>query len=178
MAQFSDPAGNFNPYEPPSAMADGAPVKDPDDEWMLLPAERGTRWWARFVDNFLLGITFVPGIFLADFGTRGDAPGPGFLLMFILPFFLLLYQWYLVTTRGQTIAKRWMNIKIVRLDGSDVGFVNGVILRGWVMLMIQLIPYVGSIMGLVDAVMIFGDERRCLHDHIAGTKVVLALRTS
>jgi hypothetical protein len=25
-----------------------------------------------------------------------------------------------------------------------------------------------------DAVMIFGEERRCLHDQIAGTKVILA----
>ena len=27
------------------------------------------------------------------------------------------YQWYLITTSGQTVAKRWLGIKIVRNDG-------------------------------------------------------------
>ena len=43
------------------------------------------------------------------------------------------YQWYLISTTGQSLAKRWMGIKIVRIDGTPVNFVNGVILRSWVM---------------------------------------------
>ena len=32
----------------------------------------------------------------------------------------------------------------------------------------------GNIVLLIDGVVIFGHERRCLHDYIAGTKVVKA----
>ena len=36
--------------------------------------------------------------------------------------------------------------------------------------------YIGTVIGLGNAVMIFGEQRRCLHDQLAGPKVVLALR--
>jgi uncharacterized RDD family membrane protein YckC len=42
---------------------------------------------------------------------------------------VLLLQAYLVTTTGQSIAKRWFRIKIVKVDGSPVNFVSGVLLR-------------------------------------------------
>jgi uncharacterized RDD family membrane protein YckC len=86
----------------------------------------------------------------------------------------MIYQWYLIATTGQSLAKRWLGIKIVRLDGSPVGFVNGVILRSWVVGALSNIPILGTIIGLVNPLMIFGEERRCLHDHIAGTRVVVA----
>jgi hypothetical protein len=37
--------------------------------------------------------------------------------------------------------------------------------------------YIGTVTGLGNAVMIFGEQRRCLHDQLAGTQVVLALHT-
>ena len=65
-----------------------------------------------------------------------------------------------------------LGMKIVKTDGSDVNFVSGVILRSWVTGALSNIPFIGGIIGLVDALMIFGEEHRCLHDHIAGTKVI------
>jgi uncharacterized RDD family membrane protein YckC len=35
-----------------------------------------------------------------------------------------------------------------------------------------LIPVIGPYLSLVDVVFIFGSERRCIHDRLAGTKVV------
>jgi uncharacterized RDD family membrane protein YckC len=70
-----------------------------------------------------------------------------------------------------------MGIKIVKLDGSPVNFVSGVIMRNWIVGLMGGIPYVGSCIRLVDTLMIFGDERRCIHDRIAGTKVIVALRS-
>ena len=103
----------------------------------------------------------------------------GLMALMVLAF--LAYQWYLVATTGQSLAKRWMGIKIVRLDGSPVGFVHGVLLRSWVISMatnaISTTPglrTLGRLVHLVDALMIFGEERRCLHDHIAGTRVIVA----
>ena len=46
--------------------------------------------------------------------------------------FILGYNWYLIATRGQTIAKRWLKLKIVRENGKPVDFKTGVALRSWI----------------------------------------------
>ena len=81
-------------------------------------------------------------------------------------------QWYLIATSGQTVGKKLVGVKIVKTTGEDVNFVSGVILRAWVPAVIGWVPFVGSIFGLVNILFIFGAEHRCLHDMIAGTKVI------
>ena len=95
-------------------------------------------------------------------------------LMVLMVLAFMGYQWYLIATTGQTLAKRWLGIKIVRVDGTPLGFVNGVILRSWVLGLLGNIPIVGPLVSLVNPLMIFGEERRCLHDQIAGTRVIVA----
>jgi uncharacterized RDD family membrane protein YckC len=167
MPSFNDPQGDYNPYAPPTA-ADDVP-ESAGDEYQIL-AERGTRWWARFVDQLLTILAALPAVF--GFVSEANGIGAGLLLF---PLGFLCYQWYLVATTGQTLAKKWMGIKIVKMDGSRVDFVSGVLLREWLLLGASAIPYIGGFIGLVDAVMIFNQERRCLHDQIAGTKVILAM---
>ena len=90
---------------------------------------------------------------------------------------LAIYQWYLLSTTGQSLAKKWLGIRIVKVDGSPVDFVSAVLLRSWVywaLVVFGSVIVIGSVLPLVDALMIFGDERRCLRDHLAGTKVVQA----
>src|SRR5262249_52126407 len=108
----------------------------------------------------------------------------------VLPLHIL--QWALIATRGQTLGKMMIKTRIVRMDGSSVGFVHGVVLRIWVItipswilvgLMLTgmdprtLLPASVAIglIGLLDALFIFGESRRCLHDLIAGTRVIQAL---
>jgi uncharacterized RDD family membrane protein YckC len=78
-----------------------------------------------------------------------------------------------VATTGQSLGKKWLGIKIVKMDGTEVDLVSGVILRSWVIGGCTYIPYVGSCVWLLDALWIFGQEQRCLHDHIANTKVIV-----
>ena len=61
-----------------------------------------------------------------------------------------------------------LDIKIVKLDGANGGFMTNVLMRDIVNGLICLIP----LYGLVDILFIFSEERRCIHDHIAGTKVI------
>jgi uncharacterized RDD family membrane protein YckC len=178
--QFDDPKDGYNPYAPPVADF-GKGYEEPADELIL--AERGTRLGARILDGLLLFGTAIPGVIIAAMTvsssfTRGR-PTPGDIGMFVavmtlftIP--LVLYQWYLLATTGQTLGKRWLGIKVVKMDGAPVDFVSGVFLRNWVPGMIGFVPTVGPIFGLVDILFIFGNERRCLHDMIAGTKVVIA----
>ncbi|HLK92124.1 MAG TPA: RDD family protein [Polyangia bacterium] len=90
---------------------------------------------------------------------------------------LMIIQMYWLAAHGQTLGKRWMKIRIVRLDGSKAGFVGTVLLRGLLNLgvylaLLLLFPPLGYVYALVDVLFIFGPQNRCLHDMIAGTKVV------
>ena len=89
--------------------------------------------------------------------------------------FLILYQWYLLSTQGQTIGKQLMKIRIVRFeDNGTAGFVKAVLLRGFVNGLIGAIPLLGFIYSLVDICFIFREDRRCIHDMIGGTHVIQA----
>lgn len=161
-------AGNFNPYAPPSTEAQYGHGFGADVHEDAILADRGTRLGARIVDNVLYvaaGVLgFLPGLLI---GEELAMAGGAVVAMLVLA----VYQWILIATTGQSLAKKWLGIRIVRLDGSELGFLYGVVLRSWV---IEFIGALFSPVALVDALLIFGDERRCLHDHLAGTKVVVA----
>jgi uncharacterized RDD family membrane protein YckC/DNA-directed RNA polymerase subunit RPC12/RpoP len=81
-----------------------------------------------------------------------------------------IFQWNLIASRGQSIGKFVCCIRIVRTTGHLPGFFNGIFLRNWVRNLLNIIP----LFGLLDLLFIFGPAQRCLHDHIAGTRVVHA----
>ena len=164
-----------NPYAPPAASTEVLPFQ-PDFGGYGFPAERGTRFAAHMVDNLLYLPTLIPGGIAAALllDTPEDLDNvANFILVYgllgLFPLMLASYQWYLVAQTGQSLAKRWFRIKIVRMDGSLPGFVYGVLLRSWVL---QALNAACNLVGLIDALMIFGQESRCLHDQIAGTKVI------
>ena len=79
-------------------------------------------------------------------------------------------QWILLAVRGQTLGKIAMGVQIVPMDdGSKPGFVKAVVIRLWLRRLLLFIPF----FGLIDLPFIFGEERRCLHDLMVGTKVVV-----
>ena len=61
-----------------------------------------------------------------------------------------------------------MGIKIVTLSGTNGGFVPNVLMRSFLNSLIGMVPFYS----LVDVLFIFRDDQRCIHDMIAGTKVV------
>jgi uncharacterized RDD family membrane protein YckC len=186
--QLNDPNSPYNPYSPPAA---GAAYNAPGGNYYgdQVLADRGTRFGAALLDGLLALVCAIPGgalLFFQAFNSastrhgRANAFEPadligGIVLMMALALPLAIYQWYLITKSGQSLGKRWTGIKIVKLDGSPVDFVSGVVMRIWVVAAIGMVPYVGSCVSIVDPLMIFGDERRCLHDLIAGTKVIVAM---
>ena len=78
----------------------------------------------------------------------------------------------LLSKNGQTIGKRAVGTKLVRTDGSPVEVWRVVLLRWLPLFIVQMIPFVGSIGGLADALVIFGSDKRCIHDYIADTIVI------
>ena len=87
---------------------------------------------------------------------------------------LVIYQLMMLHRQGQTIGKRAMKVRIVRTDGSHCGIGRLIALRWLVPALIGAIPLVGGLFSLLDPLMIFRENRLCLHDNIADTKVVQA----
>lgn len=81
---------------------------------------------------------------------------------------------YLVKKNGQTIGKKLLGIKVVRTDGSPATLGRIFWLRNVPLWLVSLIPVVGSVVSLVDSLVIFRASRQCLHDQIAGTIVIEA----
>ena len=146
------------------------------------PAPIMSRLIASFVDSALSFISCLVGImlivWLAKSGMmenpldaiRLHRPLNPAILVILgwTPALLVVGQWYLLATSGQTIGKKLLMIRIVSESGSLPGFLRAVVLRNWVRALLSLIPF----FGLIDVLFIFSDSRKCLHDYIAGTKVV------
>lgn len=73
----------------------------------------------------------------------------------------------LLAKHGQTIGKRMLNIKITHMMGSPVAMNVMVTRRYLLLLFADLVP----MLSLINALPIFY-KRRCLHDYLAGTRVI------
>lgn len=173
-----------DPYQAPNTvLVDPVPLDE------LVPAERLTRLGAALLDGLLQGLVILPLMFgaLFYFGVFSGEPDPkmfdflqgggqillslGFLVVGFAIFLLL--QGYPLSRYGQTWAKRWLGIRIVDEQGHKPEFVRLVLLRYGVVQLAGLVPCLGPLFGLVDPLCIFRDDRRCLHDLMAGTRVVV-----
>ena len=65
-------------------------------------------------------------------------------------------------------------MKIVDLQGNKPEFGKLIGLRYLTTWVIGMVPVLGTIYQLVNVLFIFGNDRRCIHDKIAGTRVVVA----
>jgi uncharacterized RDD family membrane protein YckC len=152
-------------------------------------ASRVSRLAAAIIDTLLILGAMVPGIIcllVANVSLKGAQLRPTDLtlaivalaLLALLPLPLALFQIVLITRDGQTIGKRLLGIRMVKSDEEWVpGFVDGWLLRSFVFNVIALVPSFflpgsGGIFALIDVLFIFRDDRRCLHDLVAGTKVI------
>lgn len=84
----------------------------------------------------------------------------------------LLINGQLLYKNGQTMGKKFMNLKIVEINNKPLEIQASYGLRYFVPALLPLIPVFGYVLSLVDFLLIFAGDRRCIHDHLAGTKVV------
>lgn len=139
-------------------------------------ASRGARLGAVIVDQACLFGAIAVGVLLVVLGGGEQALtilGIGLAIVLFLA--IAITQLVLLSSRGQTIGKRLVGIRIVKLDtGENGGFVANVVMRAFVPALIGAVPYVGPLFSIVDTLFIFREDYRCIHDHIAGTVVVSA----
>jgi uncharacterized RDD family membrane protein YckC len=167
--------GPSDRYAPPIAALSDAP----DSQGGIEIGGRWMRFWAALIDGLLQGIVGIPLMFLitgASWRTLGD-PGHKYQLVGISIGVFIVLQGWLLATHGQTIGKKLLGLRIVMVDGSRVPFGRLIGLRYLPTTLLSQVPFVGWILGLVDACLIFRASRRTLHDEIAGTIVATAEST-
>lgn len=82
---------------------------------------------------------------------------------------------HLLAQRGQTVGKMAVGVRIVSgQTGRIVPLWNAFGLRYAAFQLAFQIPIAGTLFALADALFIFGERRRCLHDFVARTAVVNA----
>lgn len=150
-------------------------------------ADRVTRLGAVVIDGLawvipmgiLIALAFASAISLdgdADISVGNPFMAAIFgFLAFIYFVCFLIYQLTLMSRYGQTLGKRLLNIKVVDVrTGEKCPLGRYFWLRSVVPGLIGGIPFIGGFFSLVDILFIFADDRRCIHDKIAETKVVVA----
>ena len=163
-----------NPYAAPTAQAPIAPVERYDDG--LVTAGRLQRLMAYLVDLAIGVVVMVPALigilrFRPERGI-GELGGSLIGLSVIAMLALFVYTLILLAREGQTLGKRAIGIRIVRTDGERASLGRLIGLRYIAPGLVGAIPYVGWAFSLANILWIFGEERRCLHDHFADTMVV------
>lgn len=162
-------------------------------------ADRGLRLVARLIDWGLEIVCCLPGTMLlrpqlaemVEGMMHGQQPnfedmdmqrlafgglilGLGWLLAFVI-------QVILLSLRGQSVGKILVRVRIVRLDGTKAGFLHAWLLREALVtiigMAIAILPFIGPLLlrpafHLTDWLFIFRTDQRCVHDLIAGTRVV------
>ncbi|HWG58634.1 MAG TPA: RDD family protein [Candidatus Acidoferrales bacterium] len=142
------------------------------------------RLGARFIDGFifLVPIAIVAAIVMPNLIPTAAAPGRvtvnrifAFEATVIIAsiVFALLYEVLMLRYWGATVGKMACGVKVVRPDGSGLGW--GVSFGRYLMfnVVISMIPFVNWILLLTTAIMAGVDEeKRGLHDRVCGTRVV------
>ena len=146
-------------------------------------AGRGSRLGAVIIDSVIIIPTFIGIAMITGFWDEimpRMASGIPLslkenLIMFLVgqSIFLILNGSFLANY-GQTIGKRVMKIKIVDMEGNNLGLIKLYSLRYLTFSLFSQIPVAGGLISLVNVLFIFGKERRCLHDRLAGTQVLQA----
>ena len=161
-----------NRFAPPAAH-----VEDVAGDTGALPlAGRGARFGALLIDLVLLwlGSWLVASLFVPSMteelrvGARSFLNYLGVQLLIGFGVYLLLNGW-LLATRGQTLGKMALKLRIVRPDGAQAGFVRLFLVRYLLNNLLCLIPLLGLLYALADCLSIFRESRRCLHDSNADT---------
>ncbi len=142
-------------------------------------AGRGARLGGAIIDTLLMLVIIWPLMFFTDYVERAatDSLEPIDYVLTTVPGFIMFFVFhgYLLATRGQTIGKMLVKTRIVSVeDGKILRFGPLIGLRYVPIWVASLIPGVGSILAVIDVLFIFREDRRCVHDLIAGTKVIRA----
>jgi uncharacterized RDD family membrane protein YckC len=137
----------------------------------------GIRFGARFVDGLIFMVPFAIVLILVmpSFlrNPTGKAPLFNGAFVVIALVFSLFYEVLMLRYWGATLGKMACGLKVVRSDGTSLGW--GVSFGRYFMynVVISAVPFVNWILLITTAIMAGTDEqRRGLHDRVCDTRVI------
>jgi len=168
---------NWQPYSEVRSAAPGAPpLRRPGGFWI--------RFAARCIDAILVGIVSsiiriplmaVFGISAIGMVTSGDPsqligaiPGlVGLAMLSACINFVIAagYETYMVATKGATLGKMALGLKVIRVDGGPLNMQQA-LGRSLATILSGLILFIGYIIAAFD------DQKRALHDRLCDTLVI------
>jgi len=162
-----------NPYQTPTAQP--APATR---ESATPLAGRGERLAGAIIDTLASLVIIGPMLYFSGAWTTMMETGALDLVSTLTWFILggvvfIAVQGYLLFNRQQTIGKWLLGMKIVGMEQESVpaGKLYG--MRYLLMHVLSQIPVLNLAM-LIDPLLIFRKDKRCLHDLLAGTQVIEA----
>ena len=163
-----------NPYRAPDLANDPAASQPVE----ILPlASLGQRFAAWLIDFLTIAGPLVVIVYwnlippLTNLMASEDALSESISNVVAFLIFLAVHG-YLVHTRDQTIGKLALGIKVTKLNGESPSTLTQLGLRYGFFYLIDALPQAGAFISFVSVLFIFGRQRRCLHDQLAGTRVV------
>lgn len=171
------PPSAYETYQP--GLGIGGPTK----------AEPGMRLLARIIDSilvgvigFVIGLIFGVGAAFTASDNAGVSIGSSIIAGLIGTLIAIAYEVFLVGTRGQTLGKMAVGIKVIRTDGQPMDLMTAATRHSpsIALRVLGIIPIVGIITGLglivlaiVNCVMVFSNGES-VYDKIGKTMVVSA----
>ncbi len=147
-------------------------------------ASRWQRLWGALLDGLIAMAIVFPVMWISGVwqplmqGEQISVEQRIWLFIFgVILFFVL--QGYLLAKHGQTIGKRIVGTRIVSAEDGQIFPLSRIFwLRLLPVSLIGQIPTFGQWLSIIDVLFIFRKDKRCIHDLIAGTKVVKANASS
>ena len=140
-------------------------------------ASRLSRLGASILDSLILMAVTLPVMYFTggfDVIDTGVEPSWTYSLLIGLVGVgcFIVFNASLLARYGQTIGKKVVGIKIVDLDGNLPTIKSHLLVTYATYFMPGQIPVIGQLVSVINILFIFGKQRRCIHDHVAGTQVV------
>lgn len=164
---------NANPYRAPAAEIADIPE---DGEFEL--AGIGHRFGALVIDVAISAAIILPlahATGTLDFVLDSEDSYGGAAEISALTFALfIVLQSYFLKKHGQTIGKKIVGIRMVDAEGKLPGLRRLLYRRYLPIFLYNAVPIIGGVLAVIDYLLVFRRDRRCLHDMLAGTRVVMA----
>ena len=141
-------------------------------------ASRWQRLWGALLDALIAMAIVFPVMWISGVwqqlmrGAQMSVEQRIWLFIFgVILFFIL--QGYLLAKHGQTIGKRIVGTRIVSAEDGRILPLSRIFwLRNLPASLVAQIPTFGPWISVIDSLFIFRKDKRCIHDLIAGTKVI------
>ena len=171
----------INPYQaPPESIDEAFNDQTPIDPEYIEYASRWLRLGGSLLDFLILApliwmFTFWSGLhYLQKIEQEMSSVNDLLYPILLGTTVFLLFNGVLIYTRGQTIGKLICGTVVVtKGDFRQVSGNRYLFLRHFPVIFLSLIPFIGNFIGLIDSLAIFRSEKNCLHDDIAGTRVIM-----